>query len=162
ALEQTTAGARVTGVAPGSTAAVTGIAVGDIIVGIDGKATATTDAVIGAIGRHRGGESISIGIRRNGEPRTIEASLKAYPTEQMKNATVDRKSVEAQPGVRLRTIVSVPVTPSKERYPAVLLIGGGGCGSIDTPIGPQVALPGLMHTIGSQGFVTYRVEKSGI
>jgi dienelactone hydrolase len=43
-----------------------------------------------------------------------------------------------------------------------LLIQGGGCGSIDAPFSPNIAQPGLMHSIGSQGFVTMRVEKSGV
>lgn len=162
ALEQSPAGVRVTGVAPGSTAADAGVVGGDIITAIDGHATGTTGAVIGAIGSHRSGESVSIGIERNGESRTVAAKLKAYPSEQMENATVSYGSVESQPGIRLRTIVSVPRNPARDRYPAVLLIQGGGCGSIDTPIGPPVAQPGLMHAIGSRGFVTMRVEKSGV
>jgi dienelactone hydrolase len=161
-LEQSAAGVRVTGVTPGSTAAAVGIAAGDFITAVDGRPADTTDAVISAIGQHRSGESVSIRIRRDGENRTIAATLKAYPSEQMQNATVSYASVVAQPGVRLRTIVSVPVTPSRDRYPAVLLVQGGGCGSIDAPIGPPVAQPGLMHVIGSQGFVTMRVEKSGV
>jgi S1-C subfamily serine protease len=44
ALEQSSSGARVTGVAPGSTAAAAGIAAGDVIVAIDGRDTATTEA----------------------------------------------------------------------------------------------------------------------
>jgi dienelactone hydrolase len=120
------------------------------------------DAVITAIGRHRSGESVSILIRRSEETRAIAATLKAYPAEQMQNATVSYGSVEPQPGVRLRTITSVPTSETGKKYPAVLLIQGGGCGSIDTPIGPPIAQPGLMHAIGSQGFITMRVEKSGV
>src|SRR6185503_1657495 len=84
ALEQTTSGARVTGVAPGSTAAAAGISAGDVIGAIDGRDTTTTDAVIGSIGRHRAGDSVSIRIQQNG--RTITVALKAYPFEQMQNA----------------------------------------------------------------------------
>jgi dienelactone hydrolase len=80
----------------------------------------------------------------------------------MANATVHYNSVVALPDVRLRTILSVPSAPSNGRFPAVLLLQGGGCGSIDAPFAPLVAQPGLMHTIGSQGFVTLRVEKSGV
>jgi dienelactone hydrolase len=80
----------------------------------------------------------------------------------MANATLHYESVVALPDVRLRTIVSIPSAPSSGRFPAVLLIPGGGCGSIDTPFSPNLAQPGLMHTIGSKGFVTMRVEKSGI
>ena len=62
ALEQSSSGARVTGVAPGSTAAAAGISAGDVIVAIAGRDTAKTDAVISSIGRHRTGDSVSIRI----------------------------------------------------------------------------------------------------
>jgi pimeloyl-ACP methyl ester carboxylesterase len=48
------------------------------------------------------------------------------------------------------------------RRPAVMLIGGGGCGSIDLPMAPDVAASGLLRTIARQGYVTMRVEKSGL
>jgi uncharacterized protein len=162
ALEQSLSGARVTGVVQGSTAAAAGISAGDVIVAIDDLYTPTTDAVIRSIGRHRGGDSVSIRIQQAGGSRTMTVTLKAYPSEQMDNATVSYGAVESQPGVRLRTITSLPITPARERYPAVLLLQGGGCGSIDTPIGPQVGPADLMHTIGSRGFITMRVEKSGV
>jgi dienelactone hydrolase len=162
ALEQSSGGVRVTGVTPGSTAAEAGVATGDIIIAIDGHSVDIPSAVVGALGRHRGGESVSIGIARNDEKRTIQAMLKPYPSEQMQNAVVSYGSVESLPGVRLRTILSVPQGPVQVRYPAVLLLQGGGCGSIDTPIGPPIAQPGLMHAIGSHRFVTMRVEKSGV
>jgi dienelactone hydrolase len=162
ALEQSSSGPRVTGVTPGSTAAAAGISVGDLIIAIDSRDTATTDAVVSSLGRHHGGDSVSIRMQQDGKGRSITVTLKAYPSEQMQNATISYGSVESQPGVRLRTIISVPVTPSLERYPAVLLVQGGGCGSIDTPIGPQVGPTALMHTIGSHGFITMRVEKSGV
>jgi dienelactone hydrolase len=162
ALEQSPGGVRVTAVTQGSTAAEGGVTVGDMIGVIDGRTVDTTAALIGAIGRHRGGESITIGIVRDGEKRTIAATLKPYPPEQMENATISYGSVESLPSVRLRTIVSVPRDPSKDRFPAVLLLQGGGCGSIDTPIGALIGQPALMHRIGNQGFVTMRVEKSGV
>jgi dienelactone hydrolase len=162
AMEQSPSGARVTGVTPGSTAAVTGISVGDVIVAIDGLDTPTTDAVIRLIGRHRGGDSVSIRIQHAGESRAMTVTLKPYPFEQMQNAIVSYGAVESQPGVRLRTITSVPSTPALARYPAVLVVQGGGCGSIDTPIGRQVGTTDLIHTIGSHGFITMRVEKSGV
>jgi dienelactone hydrolase len=156
------AGARVFVVSPGSTASAIGILVGDIIEAIDGKPTTAPEAVVAAIGRHRGGEVVKIGLLRKDTRETIEATLKPYPTEEMTNATVHYSSVTAPPGVRLRTIVSVPSGLSGQRYPAVLLLQGGSCGSIDTPLNATVGQTGLMHTIGSQGFVTMRVEKSGV
>jgi dienelactone hydrolase len=161
-LEKAEGGARVFSVATGSTAAAVGVAVGDIIEAIDDQRTSSPQAAVAAIGRHKGGESIRIGILRNGDHRVIDATLKPYPREEMANATVHYSSVVVSPGVRLRTIVSVPTSPSGNRFPAVLLIQGGSCGSIDAPFNTNIAQPGLMHAIGSQRFVTIRVEKSGV
>ncbi len=161
ALEKVAAGVRITSVTPGSTAADSKIAVGDILTSIDDKAADTTDAALAAMGRHKGGDSVKIGLVRDGERRDLQTTLKNYPVEQMANATMSYGSVVSLPGVRLRTIVSVPTT-SQKQFPAVLLIQGGGCGSIDTPFSPLTAQPGLMHFLGSRGFVTMRVEKSGI
>jgi dienelactone hydrolase len=161
-LEKHEIGARVFSVGSGSTAAGVGMAVGDVILTVDDQTISTPEAVVAAISRYRPGQSVRMEILRDGERRAIQATLKPLPFEEMKNATVEYSSVVASPGVRLRTIVSVPLNPSGGRFPAVLLIQGGGCGSIDAPFSSTVAQPGLVHAIGSQGFVTLRVEKSGV
>ena len=167
-LENAEGGARVFSVAPDSTAAAAGITVGTIIEAVDGNTAASPQVVVELISRHKAGESVKIGVRQETGRRTINVILKPIPYEQMANATVHYGSVIAAPDVRLRTILSIPsdpplpTTPISRRFPAVLLIQGGGCGSIDSPFSPNVAQPGLMHTIGSQGFVTMRVEKSGV
>ena len=161
-LEKAEGGARVFSVAPDSTAAATGLIVGDVIEAVDGRPATTPEVVVATIAGHHSGESVQIDLRRDSNHRTINATLKPLPLEQMANATLHYGSVVALPDVRLRTIISIPSAPTSGRFPAVLLIPGGGCGSIDTPFSPNLAQPGLMHTIGSHGFVTMRVEKSGI
>jgi len=158
-LEQTPSGVKVTSVAAGSTAAAAGMTAGDMVLGIDDRATPTTAAVVGSLGGHRGGDAVSIRIQRNADIRTVTVTLKPYPQEQMPNAAISYGSVESPVGVRLRTIISIPQTPLQERYPAALFIQGGGCGSIDTPIGPPVGTTALVAAVGSRGFVTMRVEK---
>jgi dienelactone hydrolase len=79
--------------------------------------------------------------------------------ERMPGAEMEYGSVSAS-GARLRTIVSIPSNLAG-RAPAVLLVPGGGCGSVDTPLSPDVAQPGLIRAIGARGFVTMRVDKSG-
>jgi len=161
-LEKADNGARVSSVAPDSTAAAVGIVVGDVIEAVDRHPATAPEVVVTLIGRHKGGESVEIELRRDGNRRTVNAILKPFPFEQMADATVHYSSVVALPEVRLRTILSIPARPSDNRFPAVLLIQGGGCGSIDSPFSPTIAQPGLIHTIGAQGFVTMRVEKSGV
>jgi dienelactone hydrolase len=162
-LEKADKGVRIFQVTPGSAAAAAGIAVGDVIEAIDDRAVNAPEAVIAAVGKHKSGESVKIDLLGSGGGRrAIQAILKPYVVEQMANASVRYGSVVALPGVRLRTILSVPAGAPNTRFPAVLLIQGGGCGSIDAPFNSSLAQPGLMHSIGSQGFVTMRVEKSGV
>lgn len=161
-LEKGDEGVRVFAVTPGSTAAAAGIAVGDVIETIDGRPSGPPEAAAAAVGRHKAGETVTLRVRREGNSRTIEATLKPFPLEQMTNAAVQYGSVAPLPNVRLRTILSIPTGQSSVRYPAVLLIQGGGCGSIESPFSVNVAQPGLIHVVGSKGFVTMRVEKSGV
>jgi dienelactone hydrolase len=161
-LEKSDTGVRIFAVSPGSTAAAFGIAVGDILEAVDGRAAGSPEVAVAAIGHHKSGETIKIGLRRNGEKKTIDATLKPYPSEQMENSEVQYGSVVSSTAARLRTILSIPHGQPGARYPAVLLLGGGSCGSIDTPFSPNEGPTGLVHSIGSQGFVTMRVEKSGV
>jgi dienelactone hydrolase len=161
-LEKAEGGARVYSVAHDSTAEALGVVIGDIIEAVDTQSTTSPDSVVSAIGHHRGGETVQIDVRRAGNLRRIGGTLKTIPLEQMANATVHYGSVAVQPDVRLRTILSIPMGPPNSRFPAVMLIQGGGCGSIDSPFSTDVAQPGLIHRIGSQGFITMRVEKSGV
>jgi dienelactone hydrolase len=161
-LEKAEGGARVFAVAHESTAEAEGIVIGDVIAAVDNQPVTSPEVAVSAIGRHKSGELVKIDLRRNGSLRTINATLKSIPFERMANATVHYGSVAVSPGIRLRTILSIPLDSQNGRFPAVFLIQGGGCGSIDSPFNTTVAQPGMMHTIGSQGFITMRVEKPGV
>jgi len=161
-LERSELGVRVFAVSPGSTAADFGVAVGDILEAVDDQAASSPEAVVAAVGRHKSGDMIKIAIARRDEKKTINATLKPYPSEQITNADVQYGSVASSPAVRLRTILSIPQGQPGARYPAVLFLQGGSCGSIDTPFSTNIGITALVHDIGSQGFVTMRVEKSGV
>jgi len=161
-LEKSDAGVRIFSVSPNSTAAASGIEVGDILQAVDGETPVSPEAAVAAIGRHKSGDGIRIDIRRNGEERTLSATLKPYPPEQIANSEVEYGSVALPSAARLRTILSIPRGNPGTRYPAVLLLQGGSCGSIDTPFSMNLSIAGLSHTIGSEGFATMRVEKSGV
>ena len=151
---------RVTAVQDASTAAELGIMAKDVIQAIDGVTTRTLADVIAAVGKHVRGRNIAIDLIRDGSPLHREGMLKPLLQEKLAGAEVEYGSVVAS-GARLRTIVSIPANLAG-RAPAVLLVAGGGCGSIDTPLSPDVAQPGLVRVIGMNGFVTMRVDKSGM
>jgi dienelactone hydrolase len=132
----------------------------DVIQAIDGEITRTPADVIAAVGKHVRGRHIAIDLVRDGSPQHREGLLKPLVQEKLAGAEMEYRSVVAS-GARLRTIMSIPANLAG-RAPAVLLIPGGGCGSIDTPLFPDIAQPGLMRVIGKNGFVTMRVDKSGV
>lgn len=151
---------RVTAVQDDSTAAQIGIMPKDVIQAIDGVIIRTPADVIAAVGKHIRGRNIAIDLVRDGSPQHREGLLKPLVQEKLAGAEMEYGSVVAS-GARLRTIMSIPANLAG-RAPAVLLIPGGGCGSIDTPLFPDIAQPGLMRVIGMNGFVTMRVDKSGM
>ena len=154
-------GALVTGVVEGSSAATVGIRVGDVISAVDGGGVRVPGDVIAAFGRHVAGETASVEIIRDGQLQPRVVRLRSFPRETLPGVTFEYGSVTLAEGSRLRTIVSVPDRRAA-RLPAVMLIQGGGCNSIDVPLAPDVEMSRLLRTIATQGYVTLRVEKSGL
>ncbi len=71
----TTRGAVVVAVGPGTAAARAGLRVDDVIVSIDDQGIRDAGSLRAAIGLRPPGARVRIGIIRDGEPRTLEATL---------------------------------------------------------------------------------------
>ena len=161
ALGPADGGALVTAVQTGSAAEADGIRMGDVIRTVDGSPVRVPGDVIAAVARHRAGETMQLEIARSGTAQSHAVRLTSLPRETMAGVAFEYGAVELADGSRLRTIVTVP-EGERSRRPAVLLLPGGGCGSIDVPMTPDLAQGGLMRTMAARGYVTMRVEKSGV
>ena len=152
----------VTSVQPGTTAAEMGIEAGDAVRTVDGVAMQTPADVIAAIGgTHRAGDRVTLEIARAGVERNLAATLKPFPAERVPGSDVEYGSVALESGVRLRTIVTVPTGISRPA-PAVFILQGGGCSSVDQPLAVPIGTVQTIHAIAAAGFVTLRVDKSGL
>jgi len=145
----------------GSAAAAAGIEPGDVVATVDGRPARSTAETMAMIGAHRGGDRVAIEVVRDGTVHEIVATLAPYPAETMAGADVTYGSVTLGDGTRLRTIASVP-TGYGGQWPGVLLLQGGGCGTVDLPWPMPFGIRPLVHLLGTNGFVTMRVEKSGV
>jgi dienelactone hydrolase len=161
ALAPHESGASVTSVVDGSSAAAEGIRAGDVIRAVDDQPIRTPNDVIAAISRRVGGEIAAIDLVRDGRAERRSIVLRPFLRETMPGVTFEYGSVTVPDGSRLRTIVSVP-DRRQGPLPAVMLLQGGGCGSVDIPMAADVGQSGLIRTIAAQGYVTIRVEKSGV
>jgi membrane-associated protease RseP (regulator of RpoE activity) len=122
-LGEGAAGAAVTGVAPGSPAAVDGMKAGDVIRAVDGAAVRTPADVVTAIARHAPGSTAIVDVIRAGEELRRPVVLRAFPMETLPGVSFEYGSVTVGDGTRLRTIVSVP-DRVQQTVPAVMLLGG--------------------------------------
>jgi putative serine protease PepD len=73
------AGAEVVSLVAGGPAQKAGIAVGDLIVGFDGKPVATADALSGLVQGRQPGDTVRVEIERNGSSRTMAVTLTTKP-----------------------------------------------------------------------------------
>jgi hypothetical protein len=95
---------------------------------------------------------------RQGEQMTKTVVLKPRPFETSPDADILYSSVTVD-GSRRRAIVTHPKTTG--RSPAVPLIGGLGCYSLDGEIAKQTGYGPILAALAKNNFVTMRVEKTG-
>jgi pimeloyl-ACP methyl ester carboxylesterase len=155
-------GLTVDRVTPGGAGAGAGMKVGDILQSVDNVTVATAGQFVRAVGRHLGGDAVPVSLLRGGEKVTRTAVLKPRPYETSPNAEVLYQSVMVR-GARRRTIVTRPnggVPAQQGRMPAVLLMQGLGCYSVDNT-DRQNGYGRVIGELEQRGFVTMRVEKTG-
>lgn len=112
----------VDGVMQGSPAAAAGLQVGDLVHSVDGHKVSDPAALIAAVGTHRPGEKVTLGVRRGDRELTLTPVLGRRPTERTAPAP------EAQPA---KPTTPAPA-PSDRRAPylGVALVDDGGKGPL--------------------------------
>lgn len=160
ALADKPAGTTVTRVIPGTAAARAGIADGDVLRSLAGVPTPNVAAFLGEMHRLHAGESVTIVTQRGGAAQTIAVALGAPPDENDPAVTTSYEAISVDSTLR-RTLVTTPKN-ARGPLPAVLVLGGIGCYSVDVAANPEDAYMRLTHDLSRAGFVTMRVEKSGV
>ena len=146
-------------VLPGSAAAAAGVQAGDVISAVDGKPVATVPALLAAI-RRPAGRSVTLTIMRAGAPVQLTFALREAARESDPAVATIYDSISVD-GTLRRTLVTEPRGATGQR-PAVLFVGGIGCYSIDNALDSNDAYRALAFDLSRRGFITMRVEKSGV
>lgn len=152
-------GAAVLTVLPGSAGGAAGLQRGDVIASVDGTPVANNREFLAKL-RRPAGEPVALGIVRAGSPSTVRAVLSpaADESDPLVDTRYDALTFE---GTLRRTLVTVP-HGSTGKHPALLFVGGIGCYSVDVATNPQDPYLRLSHDLSRRGFVTLRLEKSGL
>jgi len=146
-------------VTPGSPAAEAGLRAGDRMVLFGGEPVGTASAFLTALRSAGAGAVRNLAIDRGGTTLTLRLVLRELPRESGDGFEVRYASVLVD-GARRRTILTRPA--GRGPYPAVLLLGGIGCYPVDNPLGPADPYATILRGLTRRGFVTLRVEKSGM
>lgn len=151
-------GVLVQGLVEGGTGKAAGLELNDVITLINDHAILDTTDFVNVARTLRAGDTATLHIIRGQESLTKKLVVKSRPVESSPDADTIYDAVPVE-GTLRRTIVTAPKTQG--RHPAILYITGIGCYSQDTlDLGTTEAK--LLYGLTRAGFVTMRVEKSGI
>jgi pimeloyl-ACP methyl ester carboxylesterase len=152
-------GVTVNAVIPASAAEAAGVRRDDVIASVDGARVANAAEFLAKV-RRPGGQPVTLGIVRGGSPLTVRVVMREAPKENDPAVDTQYGAVEIDHSLR-RTLVTVP-HGATGKHPAVLVVGGIGCFSVDVATNAQDAYLRLTHDLSRRGFVTMRLEKSGV
>lgn len=152
-------GVQISAVRDGTPAAAAGLIAGDVVTRIGDRTITNTQDFVSAARSARAGRATLFGIIRDGAVRTLPVTLTEAPREQSTDLTITYESIRVGDTLR-RTIITAP-HGLRGRRPAMLLVGGIGCYSIDDPATPD-PYRNVAHDLARRGVVVMRVEKSGM
>jgi dienelactone hydrolase len=133
---------------------------GDVIQAINDTPVNSAAAVAIVFSKIKAGQPIKFNILRDSNSVEVKGKAAARPFETSANATFEYDAV-AYKGGWLRTIIGKPNKATNARMPAMLFIPGYTCTSIDN-LSPTHPYKRFIEAFAQAGFVTFRVEKSGL
>jgi len=153
-------GVLITALVPDSPAQLAGLKVGDVITRLGTTSILNVGQFLQAVRAATPATTMSVAVDRAGKPESF--SVHIVPVTKEADPDVETVYSALQVGGSLRrTLVTVPKGTTRN-LPAVLLIGGIGCYSVDNPSDLNDPYRTLAHDLGRSGVVVMRVEKSGI
>ncbi len=138
-----------------------GIKSGDLIISIDGLLLDKEETWVDVRYGMKADRQVDLAILRNGEAMNFQLRFNALPLEEHMGLETYYEHVTSRYGIRHRTIITKPNISGKQ--PAVILIGGLSCSSIEVHPGRDSnwakTITGLVER---SGMVVMRIEKAGV
>jgi pimeloyl-ACP methyl ester carboxylesterase len=152
-------GVVIDGFTEGGPAGDAGLQVEDLITHVDGREIQDREDFVRRVRAMRAGDVVKLEGRRGMGPFSVTVPVKARRGEAADGMQVFYESVMVD-GHRRRTLVAVP-GEGKGKRPAVLFATGVGCFSQEI-VRPAEGPASLLQGLTREGFITMRVEKSGM
>lgn len=153
-------GVTLTVVTQGGAAYAAGLRTGDVLEKLGQRPIVKTADFYAAVHDLAAGATIDVTFIRNGAQQHAAVTLGTAPNESGSSVKTTYNDIAVDNSLR-RTIVTLPENASG-KLPAVLVIGGIGCFTVDTAANPNDAYLHLAHDLSRAGYAVMRVEKSGV
>ncbi|HVR47831.1 MAG TPA: alpha/beta fold hydrolase [Candidatus Binatia bacterium] len=137
-----------------------GLRVGDVVRSMGGRPVTTTADFYESVHDATAGAALAVDFTRDGATRQVVVSLGAAANESAAGVTTLYRDVEVDNSLR-RTILTLPADAARP-VPAVLVIGGIGCFSVDVAANAGDPYLRLAHDLARAGYAVMRLEKSGM
>jgi pimeloyl-ACP methyl ester carboxylesterase len=145
---------------PNSPAARSELAVGDILLALNGTPVESVDAFLAGLKSLNSQDHLICRVQRGGKEMDIEVVLGEFPREKPGDIHVHYDVIET-PDATVRSILTMPNGNSR-RLPSILFVQGWGCYSVDWPLPEPNLTRELVYGLTRAGFAVMRSEKSGV
>ncbi len=140
-----------------------GFTSGDIIIAVDGRTVVNQEdwsAITYGLPSTR---KTKIQAKRGAELITAEVQLKPLPLEENANVETLYETVVSDYGIRQRAIITIPKGNKRKKHPAIILIQGLSCSSVEKYSGRSNNWVKLIKDLAEKSnMVLYRIEKPGV
>jgi pimeloyl-ACP methyl ester carboxylesterase len=142
----------------GGSAEAAGLQPNDVVTQVGDHTVVGVADFVQAVKRFRARDVVSLSIRRDRQPLTVQVPIRARPFEAAADVDVRYDAITVD-GTLRRTILTAP--KGSGRHPAVLYLNGIGCFSQESlDLSSHDAK--LLYGLARAGYVTMRVEKGGM
>lgn len=144
----------------GSSAQRAGFTVDDVLISMNEETIENTSHFLALLKKHHGGDKVKISFYRKSKLNVTTMILLPKQMETSDDHDIIYSSLMSGNN-NLRTIITKP--KGGGMFPAVLLVGGVGCYSIDNPLLTEIqSIKMWADSLTRNGFVTIRIEKTGM
>lgn len=147
-------------VATGTTALPGDVKNGDIVIAIDGKKFKSFGEMNDIVRNLKAGSKVKLTVLSDGKEATREITVNERPRDPGDATYEVIYDHVVSNGNRIRTIISKPKKAG--RHPVFYWMQGINTGSVDFPLTTQNYMAPILKAFSDDGFVTVRVEKTGV
>jgi PDZ domain-containing protein len=149
---------RVGKIFPESPAARSELAVGDILLALNGTPITSVDSFLAGVKSLKPKDRLVYHVQRGGNEMDVEVVAGEFPREQPIDIQVLYDSVET-PDAKVRSILTVPIG-NTGKLPTIFYVQGWDCSSIDWPLPDPNLARELVYGLTRAGFAIMRAERA--